>query len=1051
MNADSEYHNAKNCENAYWQHPLEHGTKDQPPREMTRRKERVICRLMTQAIYFANAWSDAARKNAEDNEGKDKEIKGIMRCTIVDVYNEILRTYGCEGWWGTYYAWYTTNIMGSALRDTLGEQHCKRGMYKDIKLGHWPMRQQMKTWLQKNAQMQKKLDDEKIHDGCKGGTVKTREQLQKAGVIKHQEAQQNRDDAMKHTVKQHAQEILTAMKTDMQPQQIKLPASNGAAPPDPSVDDAEDPKDAAIENEMKQAVTTVKVALDAQIKKNAHAQAAGANAATTPSKATSSAAKPAATTSATTKPVEAASAGRSEEAGAPPPPPPAPVSPQAEPAGGSTGQGPGQQPPPPPPASASEGTQAGKNADKAGKCSKASQTYTVKNAGDGVPGATSSTAVSFAPSSGDNGDCDNKSNDAGPGNDATGHTSTTDPQVPAEPAPAQPAATTASSGAEGGPSAGRAPAVGADGNKVQTTVVDTSYVGNSGDSDPADPPDSQGNSAKDTTVDTATTVSNGTGKNDDEFGIPSTDIPGLMSAPCYKSGNNCSPGMDNSDINVPGGVPGMKSPYNNYNGGDFKLDMTNLTGLNTVSGSFAPPTLEKKKYGLWDGTKVPPKSDGPLAPDLTADILTATTPVLFFLASVTVALLGYSIWKYFAYLGQKRRRTYRIVRDVPSPPLDEEILQHLQRGHLPPPDYGYTMIRDRQPGRLPAAPRRGQRPPRVHKRTIIDLHLEVLNECEVAEWENVKDDYLQILVEEFMRGNNGHSSSLDAPITNQALSGHNVSSTVAPPTDSDGTDTCPPNEDDPDAWRCMETMQLATDRCPPNDEDRWNCMETIQLERDRCPPNEEDRWNCMETIQLDAEQRRAHSNHREAHSAPTWHTKWIPWIERNKYMLRECTTQPWFLQLKADWKQYLREHMAAHQHNAQRALGERGHIPSVEMKKLRLWKAWVATQNKRTDTYSEQAWFQHLLNNVQEQTESHKCAVPVVGQDLEVEHAIGTEDVLRVRDVPRSQPLHQDAHTKKHDIAKLWMLLLASVIEQCELECRLQQTELYVDDLLEQL
>ncbi|KJP86092.1 hypothetical protein AK88_04283 [Plasmodium fragile] len=115
-----------------------------------------------------------------------------------------------------------------------------------------------------------------------------------------------------------------------------------------------------------------------------------------------------------------------------------------------------------------------------------------------------------------------------------------------------------------------------------------------------------------------------------------------------------------------------------------------------------------------------------------------------------------------------------------------------------------------------AAERRGQRPPRVYKRTIIELHLEVLNECEVAACENVKDDYLQIVVEEFaqhlMRDGKGYSSSLDAPITNQDLSGNNVASTLDPPTDTAVTDACPLN--DPDTWSCMETIQLEQEETP---------------------------------------------------------------------------------------------------------------------------------------------------------------------------------------------------------------------------------------------
>ncbi|KJP84748.1 hypothetical protein AK88_05619, partial [Plasmodium fragile] len=168
-------------------------------------------------------------------------------------------------------------------------------------------------------------------------------------------------------------------------------------------------------------------------------------------------------------------------------------------------------------------------------------------------------------------------------------------------------------------------------------------------------------------------------------------------------------------------------------------------------------------------------------------------------AVVGIGIIAFFLWKYFAYLGQRRRRTYRTIRDVPSPPLDEEILDHLERGDLPPPDYGYAMSRDRQPASISGK----GRPPRAHKRTIIELHLEVLNECEVTEWENVKQDYLQIVVEVFARDLERDpimcSRILDVPTSHAALATHD-STTLHPPTDCAGTDPCPPNEDDPDPW-----------------------------------------------------------------------------------------------------------------------------------------------------------------------------------------------------------------------------------------------------------
>ncbi|KJP84840.1 hypothetical protein AK88_05528 [Plasmodium fragile] len=299
--------------------------------------------------------------------------------------------------------------------------------------------------------------------------------------------------------------------------------------------------------------------------------------------------------------------------------------------------------------------------------------------------------------------------------------------------------------------------------------------------------------------------------------------------------------------------------YNKCNGAncDPHISPGYVPGLDDVANGFVPPIPADGTLSSSGGNQGG-KDDGYAVPDLTADVLTATTPILFFLSAVIVALLGYSLCKYFAYLGTKRRRKFRTVRDVPSPPLDEDILQHLQRGEPPPPDYGYTMVRDTQPGKLPAD-RRAQRPPRVHTRTIIDLHLEVLNDCEATNWENVKDDYWKIVVEEFahelMRAAHGHSSSLDAPTTNQALSRNTLSANVHPPTDTAVTDACPPH--DPDPWRCMETMKFERDRCPPNEEDPdpWSCMQNIQLAMDPSAPNEHDPdpWSCMETKQLAAD------------------------------------------------------------------------------------------------------------------------------------------------------------------------------------------------------
>ncbi|KJP84774.1 hypothetical protein AK88_05595 [Plasmodium fragile] len=262
-----------------------------------------------------------------------------------------------------------------------------------------------------------------------------------------------------------------------------------------------------------------------------------------------------------------------------------------------------------------------------------------------------------------------------------------------------------------------------------------------------------------------------------------------------------------------------------------------------------------------------------------------------------------------------------------------------------------------------------------------------------------------------MRDEETNNNIVGVSTTKQALSGHNVSAT-----ESDGTNPLPPPADDP--WRCMETIQLETDRYPPNDDDPWNCMETIHTEEDQSPS----------TVPRDATSDCPH---------------WINWIEQHKHMLRECTTQPWFNALKSEWKHYLRDHMAANG-----ASGEHRTAATMERKKLHAWKEWVAQQHQQLRTYSEEEWFPHLLNNVEEETESHKGEVPGVETDLNMQIVPAAADLLRVRDVPRSQ-LHPQPYMNTPLTAKIWMLLLAAVIEECEVERRMQQTELYVDDLLQ--
>ncbi|KJP84982.1 hypothetical protein AK88_05392 [Plasmodium fragile] len=100
--------------------------------------------------------------------------------------------------------------------------------------------------------------------------------------------------------------------------------------------------------------------------------------------------------------------------------------------------------------------------------------------------------------------------------------------------------------------------------------------------------------------------------------------------------------------------------------------------------------------------------------------------------------------------------------------------------------------------------------------------------------------------------------------------------------------------------------------------------------------------------------------------------------------------------------------------------------------------------------YGQKAWFQHLLHNVETATVPATGEVSVVQKDLKVENVNVAHQMIQVRDVPRTQ-LHPRPYMKKPLTAKTWILILPLVIEDSELESRLQDRELYVDNLLQNI
>ncbi|ANQ08496.1 SICA antigen, partial [Plasmodium coatneyi] len=111
--------------------------------------------------------------------------------------------------------------------------------------------------------------------------------------------------------------------------------------------------------------------------------------------------------------------------------------------------------------------------------------------------------------------------------------------------------------------------------------------------------------------------------------------------------------------------------------------------------------------------------------------------------------------QYF-FLGKKRRR-HRREEQLISPPSEEKLLDHVDDQADGP--HAYTLVKERrqqrstpQRGRKKRAHRRGSGGG-VRRRTIIDIHLQVLDEYQKGDLHSTKEDFLQIIVHEFMGRN----------------------------------------------------------------------------------------------------------------------------------------------------------------------------------------------------------------------------------------------------------------------------------------------------------
>ncbi|CAA9988513.1 SICAvar, type I [Plasmodium knowlesi strain H] len=130
-----------------------------------------------------------------------------------------------------------------------------------------------------------------------------------------------------------------------------------------------------------------------------------------------------------------------------------------------------------------------------------------------------------------------------------------------------------------------------------------------------------------------------------------------------------------------------------------------------------------------------------VCPILLTDLLTPFLP----LAPVSIGLsaMAYYLWKYFGPLGKGGPRFRRSPAEIPGPSIQDHVLGHVDEGAA----HEYRLVKERKPR---SAPTRTKRSGRVNRRTIIEIHFEVLDECQKGDTQLNQKDFLELLVQEFM-------------------------------------------------------------------------------------------------------------------------------------------------------------------------------------------------------------------------------------------------------------------------------------------------------------
>ncbi|KJP84715.1 hypothetical protein AK88_05653 [Plasmodium fragile] len=168
--------------------------------------DRLMCTLMTGALYFMNGWGTQSG-GSHTTDPNNAALKEHIRCAIVNVFMYILLASKCRSQMGIDYAWHIVKDMEPGLGSGLiNKNKCGQGVFEDIKIGELQMEKMIKKWLESKESLTDRFASPAIQSTCS----KKPEELD--GATPHANATDDNTELTQHE-KDAIRELGRGMKT----------------------------------------------------------------------------------------------------------------------------------------------------------------------------------------------------------------------------------------------------------------------------------------------------------------------------------------------------------------------------------------------------------------------------------------------------------------------------------------------------------------------------------------------------------------------------------------------------------------------------------------------------------------------------------------------------------------------------------------------------------------------------------------------------------------------------------------------------------------------